>query len=113
MDLRQITEDFAVAPQIEIEDFTALANAGFRTVINNRPDDEIDDALSSKQMAQAAAEAGLAYHYLPYFPGAMTPELVSEFEALLARVDGPVFAYCRSGGRAGSLYGAAKAAKLI
>lgn len=109
MDLRQITEDFAVAPQIEIEDFTALANAGFRTVINNRPDDEIDDALSSKQMAQAAAEAGLAYHYLPYFPGAMTPELVSEFEALLARVEGPVFAYCRSGTRCSHLWSMSQA----
>ena len=41
MTSRHLTPDFAVAPQIEPEDFDALAQAGFTTVIDNRPDAEV------------------------------------------------------------------------
>ncbi|WP_376873066.1 TIGR01244 family sulfur transferase [Albirhodobacter sp. R86504] len=109
MDLRQITPDFAVAPQIETEDLQALANAGYRAVICNRPDDEVGGDLNSQMMSQHAAEAGLAFHYLPYYPGAMTPELVAEFETALATIDGPVFAYCRSGTRSSHLWAMSQA----
>ena len=48
MDLRQLTPDLAVTPQIQPEDLPALAEAGFRVLINNRPDSEVgpgeDDA---------------------------------------------------------------------
>lgn len=109
MDLRQITPEFAVAPQIEHDDFQTLANAGYRTVISNRPDDEVEDGFDSAAMAKAAAEAGLAFHYLPYFPGAMTPELVTEFEAVMATAAAPVFAYCRSGTRSSHLWAMSQA----
>ena len=45
MDIRQITPDFAAGPQIEPADMAALAEAGFTTVINNRPDAEIPPDL--------------------------------------------------------------------
>ena len=111
MDLRQITPDFAVAPQITPEEVAAIAALGYRTLINNRPDDEIEDALDSDAMAVAAAEAGLAYHHLPYFPGQMTPDLVAAFEAVMATVEGPVLAYCRSGTRSTLLWALAEASK--
>ncbi len=111
MDLRQITPDFAVAPQITPEEVAAIAALGYRTLINNRPDDEIEDALDSDAMAVAAAEAGLAYHHLPYFPGQMTPDLVAAFEAVMATVEGPVLAYCRSGTRSSHLWAMEQAGK--
>lgn len=111
MDLRQITPDFAVAPQITPEEVAAIAALGYRTLINNRPDDEIEDALDSDAMAVAAAEAGLAYHHLPYFPGQMTPDLVAAFEAVMATVEGPVLAYCRSGTRSSHLWAMDQAGK--
>lgn len=104
MDLRQITPDFAVAPQITPEEVKGLPALGFRTLINNRPDDEIEDALDSDAMAVAASEAGLAYHHLPFFPGRMTPDLVADFEAIMAEAEGPVLAYCRSGTRSSYLW---------
>lgn len=104
MDLRQITPDFAVAPQITPEDVAQAAALGYRTLINNRPDTEVDDQIDSAAMAAAAAAAGMAYHHLPYFPGALTPELVAGFEAVMAEAEGPVLAYCRSGTRSSHLW---------
>lgn len=111
MDLRQITPDFAVAPQITPDEVPAIAALGFRTLINNRPDDEITEALDSAAMAMAAAEAGLAYHHLPYFPGQMTPDLVAAFEAVMVTAEGPVLAYCRSGTRSSHLWAMEQAGK--
>ncbi|MCL7464009.1 TIGR01244 family sulfur transferase [Phaeovulum sp. NW3] len=112
MDLRQITPEFAVAPQITPEDVPTLAALGFRTIINNRPDEEIEDALDSDAMAVAAEAAGLAYHHLPYYPGQLTPDLVEAFESVMQDVDGPVLAYCRSGTRSSHLWALMQAGRM-
>ncbi|RBP89763.1 uncharacterized protein (TIGR01244 family) [Rhodobacter sp. 140A] len=109
MDVRQITPEFAVAPQITLEDVAEAARMGFRTLIDNRPDEEAGDELDSAAMAAAAAEHGLAFHYLPYYPGAMTPELVAEFEAAMAAIETPVLAWCRSGTRSSHLWAMSQA----
>ena len=62
MDLRQLTPDLAVTPQIQPEDLPALAEAGFRVLINNRPDSEVgpgDDDAALRAAAEAAARAAL------------------------------------------------------
>ena len=76
MDIRQITPDFAVAAQIEPDDMATLAAAGFKTVINNRPDDEVPTELHSDIMRIAAEAAGLAYVVNPVVNGAMTMAMV-------------------------------------
>ena len=54
MDLRQLTPDLAVSPQILPEDLPALAEAGFRVLINNRPDAEVGPAENDAAMRAAA-----------------------------------------------------------
>ncbi|OZB14271.1 MAG: TIGR01244 family protein, partial [Hyphomonas sp. 34-62-18] len=39
-DIRRVTPDFAVAPQISEADVEEIAAAGFKTIIANRPDGE-------------------------------------------------------------------------
>ncbi|MGO4854848.1 TIGR01244 family sulfur transferase [Phaeovulum sp. W22_SRMD_FR3] len=112
MDLRQITPDFAVAPQITLEDVAAIAAAGFRTLLNNRPDDEIGAELDAAAMEKAARAAGLEYRHLPFWPGQMTRDLVEGFEAALAECPAPVLAYCRSGTRSSNLWAMAQAGHL-
>lgn len=109
MDLRQLTPSLAVSPQIAIEDVPLLAGSGFRTLINNRPDAE-DGAVDHHAMAKAAADAGMAYHYLPFTPGQITPDLIQGFAAAL---DGerPAVAYCRSGNRSTVLWALSQAGK--
>jgi sulfide:quinone oxidoreductase len=112
MDIRQIATDFAVAPQITPDDVPRLVELGFRTVLNNRPDTEIDAVLDAAAMRRAAETAGLAYHYLPYVPGQMSADLVEAFAATLAAAQGPVLAYCRSGTRSSHLWAMAVAGQL-
>ena len=102
MDLRQLTPNLAVSSQIGLDDVALLARSGFRTLINNRPDAE-DGAIDHELVAKAAAEAGMAYHYLPFVPGQVTPDLIQGFAAAL---DGakPAVAYCRSGNRSTVLW---------
>lgn len=93
-DIRRVTDQFAVAPQIALEDFPALADMGFQHVINNRPDGESPDQPSSVEMAAAAKAAGLTYVHAP-FVGQPTPDAVRA--ALQA--SGKTLAFCRSGTR--------------
>ncbi len=97
-DFRQVTEDFAVAPQIAVSDIAEAANRGFVMVINNRPDGEAPDQPSSAQMAQAAEDAGLTYVHIPV-RGGPTREQAEEMLAAVAEAEGPVLAFCRSGTR--------------
>lgn len=96
---RHLTEKLAVTPQIDPEDMAALAQAGFTTVIANRPDSEVESSHRSDAMAGHAAEAGLDYHYLPIVPGQLGPDQVQQFRDILDNAPGPVLAYCRSGTR--------------
>lgn len=110
MDLRQLTPYLAVSPQIDLSDVPLLAQSGFKTLINNRPDEE-DGAIDHEAMAKAAAEAGMEYHYLPFRPGQVTPDLIQDFAAALEGQK-PAVAYCRSGHRSTVLWALGQAGRL-
>lgn len=97
-DFRKVTDDFSVAPQIEISDVARAKAEGFVLVINNRPDGEAPDQPSSDEMEAAAKAAGIAYAHIPV-RGGPTPDQVEAERRLLAETQGPVLAYCRSGTR--------------
>ncbi len=97
-DIRKVTEEFSVAPQLDAADFAEIAAAGYRHIINNRPDGEAGDQLSSAEAAAAAEAAGMTYQHAP-FQGPPTPEAETVLAAQLAAAEGPVLAYCRSGTR--------------
>jgi len=97
-DIRKVTDDFAVAPQISPEDMAAAARDGFVLVINNRPDGESPDQPSSAVMEAAAKAAGLDYVHIPV-RGGPTPEQVEAVAEAVQEAKGPVLAFCRSGTR--------------
>lgn len=104
MDIRQISQDYAVSPQITTEDIATIKQAGFKSVVCNRPDDEDVGQPPVDTIRQAAEAAGLAFRHVPVVSGAMTLDNVTEMAAALKDLPGPVFAYCRSGTRSGNLY---------
>lgn len=108
MDLRQLTPDLAVAPQLEPGDMPALAAEGVRLVIANRPDSEVGPELRHQVMAEAARAAGMQFRYLPLEPGRLTPGLVADFGAALEGA-GRTVAYCRSGTRCATLWALSQA----
>ena len=103
MEIRQITEDYFVAPQIAAQDIAAIKEAGFRSVISNRPDAE-DGAVPHDEVERAARAAGLEFRYIPVVSGQLTQENVEEQARALEEMPKPVLAYCRSGARCTNLY---------
>ncbi len=112
MDIRQITPDFAAAPQIEPSDMEALAAMGFSTVINNRPDREIPPALQADPMRAAAEAAGLRYIENPADTRSMSLDNVRAQTRALDDSPGPVLAYCASGTRSTILWALSMAGKM-
>ncbi|MBL4707271.1 MAG: TIGR01244 family phosphatase [Flavobacteriales bacterium] len=110
MDLRQLSPNLAVSAQIRPEDVADLAAAGFKVLINNRPDQEVGADCDHEVMAKAAEAAGMQYHYLPFHPGQITPELITDFSAASAG-HAPVIAYCRSGHRCTVLWALSQAGR--
>ena len=110
--LKRLTPFIAVAPQLQPGDMGMLAAAGFRSVINNRPDGESEGQPSSAEMAAAARASGLDYHYLPVVSGQINDEDVSAFSALLGQIRGPLLAFCRTGTRSTSLWALSEAHHL-
>ena len=103
--INRLTPDFAVAPQLTPEDMAAVAEAGYKSVIINRPDYEGGpDQPTAEAVSAAAREAGLRIEYQPVVSGAMTADDVAKFAELLQTLPAPVLAYCRSGTRCTNLF---------
>ncbi|OHD06286.1 bifunctional protein tyrosine phosphatase family protein/NAD(P)/FAD-dependent oxidoreductase [Sphingopyxis sp. RIFCSPHIGHO2_12_FULL_65_19] len=103
MDIRTINARLSVSPQIRPEDVPAIAAAGFRSIICNRPDGEEAGQPTSAAMAAAAQANGLAFTHLPVVAGKLADTDAALMANALAHLPGPVLAYCRSGSRSEKL----------
>ncbi|MFT4013262.1 MAG: TIGR01244 family sulfur transferase [Paracoccus sp. (in: a-proteobacteria)] len=108
MDLRQITPELSVSPQIQPHDLAALAAEGYRVVINNRPDAEVSAQEDSAAMRIAAEAAGMDYREIPFVPGHVTLDMI-EAQAEALALPGRKIAYCRSGNRSTVLWALSRA----
>ena len=103
--IRPVADDVFVAPQLAAADMAAVAQAGFRSVINNRPDFEGGaDQPTHAAIAAAAEAAGLVYRFLPVNGAYQSPQEIAAFGELLRELPRPVLAFCRSGARSTRLY---------
>ncbi len=106
--LRAIAPDVCVAPQLTPSAMAEAAQAGIRSVINNRPDFEHGpDQPSSAEIEAAAKAAGLEYRHLPVDGGYQSPEEIAACAKLLQELPRPVLMFCRSGARSSRLYASA------
>ncbi|MEY4765259.1 MAG: hypothetical protein RI907_1932 [Pseudomonadota bacterium] len=103
--LQPIAQDVYAAPQLTPEAMKAAAEAGFKSVINNRPDFEGGpEQPTGAAMGEAAAAAGLAYAHLPVQGGYQSPEEIAACAQLLKDLPRPLLMFCRSGARSTKLY---------
>lgn len=98
MDINQITPDYAVSPQISATDIAALAEAGFKTIVCNRPDVEVPVEFQAEAIRIATEAAGLRFILNPITHGNLTQDTVDTQKSALD-CEGPTFAYCASGNR--------------
>lgn len=103
--IQPIAEDVYAAPQLTPEAMAAAAEAGFKSVLNNRPDMEGGpDQPTSAAIEAAAVAAGLQYAFLPVQGGYQSPEEIARCADLLKTLPRPLLMFCRSGARSTKLY---------
>ena len=105
MDIKTLSDTFSVSPQISAHDVKAIADAGFRSILCNRPDDEETGQPSFAVISESAQQAGLEVQWVPMSNQiGMTKEVVSDMAKALETLPKPVLAYCRSGTRCSNLF---------
>ena len=109
MDIRPLNASYAVSPQIHIDDLEAIRDAGYKMVIDNRPDAEIPDELHTAQMRAKAESLGLTFFANPVVGGALTMENVEKQAEAIASAPGPILAYCASGNRSSIVWALSQA----
>ena len=112
MDIRPLSETFAVSPQIAPEDLAAIKAAGFTTLVCNRPDAEVPPGLQADDVRRAAEAAGLKFVMNPLSHGALTMDHIETQGRALGDSDGPVLAYCASGNRSSILWALSQAGRV-
>ena len=109
MDIKRLTDNFAVSPQIEPGDIAEIVAEGFQSVICNRPDAEVGTDLSAATIRSAVESAGLQWRENVIIGGAMTLENIDLQGQLENELPGPVLAYCRSGTRSATAWSLSRA----
>lgn len=112
MKAAKLTPNISVAHQLTEKDLEEAAAAGFRSIINNRPDGEAPDQPPSEELAVSAARLGLRYWHIPVVSGQVSDEQVEAFRAALSEAEKPALAFCRTGTRSTTLWALAASDRL-
>lgn len=105
MNIRKIDDDFAITGQITPEQVKAVAEAGYKSIVCARPDNEEPGQPSFAEVARAAEAAGLQTVQIPV-SGPLGEGQIIRFHNAWEKMPKPMLGYCRSGARAGSLHAA-------
>lgn len=97
--IRQLDDRTLVSGQVAPHQIAGLAEQGVTMIVNNRPDAEEPDQPLASDIEQAAADAGIAYRFVPIFRGIGPADVEAMQEALREAEGGKLLAFCRSGTR--------------
>ena len=105
MTFRRLSASFSASPQLSAADVASAAEAGFRTIIDHRPDAEEAGQPSAADMEAIAQSHGLAFAHIPVTTASGIDESdIAQMRAALAKSPGPVLGYCRTGTRAAMMW---------
>ena len=105
LDITKHTALLSTAPQACPEDMAQVAQAGFVSVMNNRPDFEGGVDQPTAQAVEAAARAhGLHFYHLPFSGAELSPTLARQFAQMLGDAPKPILLYCRTGTRSTMIF---------
>ena len=108
--IKRQSDKVSTTGQIALADIQSIGQAGFKTVVCNRPDEEAGGLHPQSAAVKEVVEAaGLRFAYLPVIPNQITDEQVASFAGVLKDEPSPVLAYCASGARASTLAGRSEA----
>ena len=97
--IRQLDHRTLVSGQIAPHEVAGLAEQGVTLIVNNRPDGEEAGQPLAGEIEEAAAQAGIAYRFVPIIRGIGPADVDEMQKALREAGDGKLLAFCRSGKR--------------
>ena len=97
--IRQLDDKVMVSSQLAAHEVAGLAKQGITVLVNNRPDGEEDGQPLAGDIEDAAAIAGIDYHFVPIIRGIGPADVEEMQKALRAAEGGKLLAFCRSGTR--------------
>lgn len=112
MQLKPLSDDLSVTPQIAVGDVPELARLGFRSIIGNRPEGETPDQPAWEELAAEARKHGLDARQIPVVPGQIGDADVAAFGQALQDLPKPIAAFCRTGTRSAMLWALANSDSL-
>ena len=111
MDIRPLSDSYAVSPQIDPADAEAIADAGYRVVICNRPDAEVPPDLQAGAIRAALEARGLRFVENAFNAQTLSLDHVEAQGRAIDDAEGPVLAYCASGNRSSIVWALSQAGR--
>ena len=110
---KTLNAQVSVAGQMTTDKFQQLIQAGFKSVIVNRPDQEQGNTVSVAQLRQIAEQSQVSVIYQPILSGKISQTDVTEFAKYYNELTKPILMICRSGSRSSILFNQAKSQGLL
>ena len=112
-DRTTLTPSVSVAGKMTIDKFQVLLTQGFKSVIVNRPDNEMGNLVTASQLRQISEKSQISLVYQPVISGKISQQDVIEFSKYYNSLPKPILMICKSGSRSTSLFNQAKEAGLL
>ncbi len=103
MKIETVSNKYAISAQIAPHDLPVVAQAGYKSVVCMRPDNEESGQPAFDDIARTASQFGIKAAYVPVSGSASSSQL-SQFRQICDTLPKPVLGYCRSGARAINIY---------
>lgn len=97
--IRQLDDNVMVSSQVAPHQVAGLAAQGVTVLVNNRPDGEEPGQPFAVEIEDAAAAAGISYHFVPIIRGIGPADVEVMQQALRQAEGGKLLAFCRTGTR--------------
>ena len=111
MKVVKLNNDVSVGSAMSEEDFEAAAEAGFKSIINNRTLADKNLNITPVEEAELAARHGLEYAHIPMNSGTIAPKAGEKVGAALETMPKPVLMHCAGATRSAMLWSMAQAGR--
>jgi len=98
------TDELTIYKQIYPSQCIKIAELGYRSVLNIRPDAESEKQPNSCDFVTATDKANLTYHHLPFDDERLSMTTVEQFAKFYHSMPKPILMFCGTGARAKLLY---------
>ncbi len=104
LQFRKLTNRISVSGQIDPSNIEQIKQSGFTTIVNNRPDGEVNGQPLNSEIEKEAKKMGLNYYFIPLGREAITEEMIKKTKEALKEENGNILCFCRTGTRSTNLW---------